>query len=513
MSRMPTSPSVPVARYLRMSTDQQQYSLDNQSDAIQRYADQHNMTVVHTYSDAAKSGLTLSQRPGLRQLLEDVERGSPGYSAVLVYDVSRWGRFQDADESAFYEYRCRRAKIAVHYCAETFSNDGGITAALLKAVKRAMAAEYSRELSVKVFTGQARLTELGFRQGGKAGYGYRRLLVDQDGKPKFVLKEGQEKSISTDRVILIPGPPEEGKVVREIFRLYISKRYSPAAIAAVLNKRDVPWVDGAKWTRYVIRDMVTNPKYLGSNVSNRRSGKLQSRRMWNPPELWIRCDGAFPGLIDAKLFQQAQDVATRRIRTYSNERLLQYLRDFLRKKGRLTARMIRNDVEMPCPQIYSSRFGGLKRAYEIIGYEPTRNLTHFERDRHLKPARRNFTQLVIDEFRRMGIPVIQDSRTKLLILNGRLRIRVSATRCRPLGKSHGWLLRLHSPTKPDVNVIARLEPGNEKLQDYFCIPGGRLRGLKQITMRPGSKSVFDQYWCGDLTFLSSLVGLSNEESR
>jgi len=496
-----------------MSTDHQQFSLDNQSDAIKRYADQHNMTVVRTYSDAAKSGLTLCQRPGLRQLLEDVERGSPGYSAVLVYDVSRWGRFQDADESAFYEYRCRRAKIAVHYCAETFSNDGGITAALIKALKRAMAAEYSRELSVKVFAGQARLTELGFRQGGKAGYGYRRLLIDQVGKPQFVLKEGQEKSISTDRVVLIPGPPEEGKVVREIFRLYISKRYSPAAIAEVLNKRGVPWVEGAKWTRYVIRDMVTNPKYLGSNVSNRRSGKLQSRRTWNPPEMWIRRDGAFPGLIDAKLFQQAQDVAARRGRTYSNERLLQYLRDLLSKKGRLTAKMIRNDIEMPCPQIYSSRFGGLKQAYEMIGYEPTRNLTHFERDRSLKPARRNFTLVVIDEFRRMGISVIQNSRTKLLILNGRLTIRLSVTRCRALGTSHGWLLRLYSPTKPDVNVIARLELGNEKLQDYFCIPGGRLRGLKQITLRPRSKSVFDQYWFGDLTFLSNLAELSNIQSH
>jgi DNA invertase Pin-like site-specific DNA recombinase len=61
---------------------------------------------------------------------------------VLVYDVSRWGRFQDSDESAYYEYRCRRAKIAVHYCAEPFPNDGSVTAALLKALKRAMAAEY-----------------------------------------------------------------------------------------------------------------------------------------------------------------------------------------------------------------------------------------------------------------------------------------------------------------------------------------------------------------------------------
>jgi DNA invertase Pin-like site-specific DNA recombinase len=108
-------------------------------------------------------------------------------NAILVYDVSRWGRFQDVDESAYYEYRCRRASIDLHYCAKSFSNDGSVFAALVKTLKRTMAAEYSRELSAKVFAGQSRLTEMGYRQGGTAGYGFRRLLVDQDGNPKFVL--------------------------------------------------------------------------------------------------------------------------------------------------------------------------------------------------------------------------------------------------------------------------------------------------------------------------------------
>src|SRR5271169_4941461 len=76
-------------------------------------------------------------------------------------------------------------------------------------------------LSVKVFAGQCRLTELGFRQGGSAGYGLRRLLLDQDGKSKCVLKRGEYKSIATDRVVLIPGPSEEVEVVREIFPRYV----------------------------------------------------------------------------------------------------------------------------------------------------------------------------------------------------------------------------------------------------------------------------------------------------
>jgi len=115
---------VPAAQYLRMSTEHQQYSLENQSTAIQKYANSQGFEVVRTYSDAARSGLVLKRRVALRQLLQDVVSGTPGYQAILVYDVSRWGRFQDADESAYYEYTCRRSGVAVHYCAEQFENDG-----------------------------------------------------------------------------------------------------------------------------------------------------------------------------------------------------------------------------------------------------------------------------------------------------------------------------------------------------------------------------------------------------
>jgi len=98
---------VPAAQYLRMSTEHQQYSLENQATAIQAYAESHGFEVVRTYSDAAKSGLVLRHRVGLRQLLQDVVSGAPAYRAILVYDVSRWGRFQDTDESAHYEFLCK----------------------------------------------------------------------------------------------------------------------------------------------------------------------------------------------------------------------------------------------------------------------------------------------------------------------------------------------------------------------------------------------------------------------
>ena len=134
-----------AAQYVRMSTEHQQYSTENQRDIIRQYAAQRGMKIVRTYADSGKSGLRIDGRDGLKQLIHDVETGQADFRAILVYDVSRWGRFQDADESAYYEYICRRAKIEVHYCAEQFENDGSPISTIVKGVKRAMAGEYSRE--------------------------------------------------------------------------------------------------------------------------------------------------------------------------------------------------------------------------------------------------------------------------------------------------------------------------------------------------------------------------------
>lgn len=185
-----TRPWIRAAEYVRMSTEHQQYSIKNQGDVIRSYAAAHGMSIVRTYADAGKSGLTIKGRDALQRLIKDVEAGTADFDVILVYDISRWGRFQDADEPAYYEYICRRANVQVQYCAEQFENDGSPIAAIVKSVKRAMAGEYSRELSVKVFAGQCRLIELGYRQGGPAGFGLRRFLIGEGGTRKGELGRG-----------------------------------------------------------------------------------------------------------------------------------------------------------------------------------------------------------------------------------------------------------------------------------------------------------------------------------
>jgi DNA invertase Pin-like site-specific DNA recombinase len=178
----PISPLSPVAQYVRMSSERQDCSLEFQRDAIAAYALAHGYEVIRTYEDAGLSGLTIEKREGLRSLLADVVAGTAPFRIVLVYDVSRWGRFQNPDQSAHYEFLCAEAGVSVEYCAEAFANDGSPTSMLLKHIKRAMAAEYSRELSQKARQAKLGLRREGYWMGSRPGYGLRREIVTRSGK-------------------------------------------------------------------------------------------------------------------------------------------------------------------------------------------------------------------------------------------------------------------------------------------------------------------------------------------
>lgn len=95
-----STPAFHAAQYVRMYTEHQQYSTHNQADKIQGYADRRNIQIVRTYADEGKSGLSMDGRASLQRLIANVESGNTDFNLILVYDVSRWGQFQDADESA-----------------------------------------------------------------------------------------------------------------------------------------------------------------------------------------------------------------------------------------------------------------------------------------------------------------------------------------------------------------------------------------------------------------------------
>lgn len=93
-----------------MSTEHHKYSTEIQAEIIEAYAARRGFQVVRTCRDAGKSDLRLDGRVSLQQLIADVQEGQTDFYVILVYDVSRWARHQDAGESAYHEFICRKAE-------------------------------------------------------------------------------------------------------------------------------------------------------------------------------------------------------------------------------------------------------------------------------------------------------------------------------------------------------------------------------------------------------------------
>jgi DNA invertase Pin-like site-specific DNA recombinase len=462
---------IPAVQYIRMSTEHQQYSTTNQQDVIQDYADHRGFDIIRTFADEGKSGLSISGRDALRQLIDDAQSGKVDFTAILVYDVSRWGRFQDADESAYYEYLCKRAGIQVHYCAEQFENDGGPASTIIKSVKRAMAGEYSRELSSKVFQGQCRLIELGYRQGGAAGYGLRRMLIDQNGKPKGILSRGEHKSFQTDRVILVPGPEEEQQIVRWIYRVFTEERKTESEIAEILNAKKILTDLGRPWNVGTVRQVLTNEKYIGNNVFNRQSFKLKRKRIRNSADMWVRADGVFKPIVEQKVFYVAREIIEERNRRLTDEEMIDQLKALASDHETLSAALIDSTKGMPASASYRTRFGSLIRAYQLAGFEPDRDYRYVEINRNLREMYPSLLDSVIRKLDEVGATVSQDSTTDLLLINGEYSASMVLSRCRetPAG-SLRWFVRMDRQTTPDITILVRMDPENEQPSDYYLLP-------------------------------------------
>jgi DNA invertase Pin-like site-specific DNA recombinase len=484
-----------------MSTEHQRYSTQNQADAIAKYASEHGMVIVRTFADDGKSGLNLGGRAGLLQLLSEVQAGEADFVAILVYDVSRWGRFQDADESGYWEYVCRRAGVAIHYCAEQFANDGSMSSVILKNLKRTMAGEYSRELSVKVFAGQCRLVELGYRQGGAAGFGLRRLLIDEQHRPKHLLGRGSRKSIQTDRVVLVPGPEEEQRIVREIYERFVIDGKRENEIADDLNSRGIPGEGARRWTRGIVHQILINPKYMGSNVYNRRSFKLKQRRVLNPEPMWVRKDDAFAAVVPHDLFVEAAKIIEIRGHHFTDDEMLARLRQLFLKEGKLSGILIDEVDGMPSSNSYRSRFGSLHRAYSIVGYTPERNFAYIEINRYLRELHTRHVDRMIAELRLHGAEVEHNPTSGMLTINQDFTVALVIARChnRATG-TYRWLIRLEQGTPCDVTVAARMTADNREILDYYLLPRGDDLQTR-IRLAPENSIVLDVYRFENLNYL------------
>ncbi|MBR1329871.1 recombinase family protein [Bradyrhizobium ottawaense] len=465
-----------AAQYIRMSTDRQQYSIANQMALIASYAAEHRLEIVRTYIDEGISGLRINNRKGLIDLLNDVQSGAADFANILVRDVSRWGRFQDTDESAYYEFICKLAGVKVIYCAEIFENDGSPMSGLWKSMKRLMAAEDSRDKSAKVFAGHCRIVGLGYRVGGRPGFALRRELIDATGNSRGFLQRGEQKALHTDRVLLRAGSNDEIAIVRWIFESFICGK-GETDIARELNARGAVNHCGVPWNPQMIGRILRNENYIGNTVYYRTSSYLRQRRVINGKAKWIRKEGALEQIVPRSVFDDAQRIIERRVRQHlSSDLLLKKLRVLQLRLGTLSADAINRAKGMPCASIYERRFGSLRNAYELIGFAPPGDYSYIDtRGERLSLVQ----QLAVGIGARVhgaDSQLIAERTGGCLALKDGSSISLRVIRCweHPQRHCRVWTLRRSAKQHPGIAVLVRLDEQNKVPLDYILTTRDRM---------------------------------------
>ncbi|MBI5263854.1 MAG: recombinase family protein [Bradyrhizobium sp.] len=463
-----------AAQYVRMSTDHQRYSIQNQAAAIAAYAQQNGLNIVQTYRDDGRSGLRINGRPGLAELINDVRSGKAEFDNILVYDVSRWGRFQDVDESAYYEFICKENGIKVTYCAEQFDNDGSLLSSIVKNIKRVMAAEFSRELSVKVHTGHCRVASLGFRVGGPLTFGLRRELIGESRQSKGQLEKGERKSLQTDRVQLALGPQEETAIVKWIFRQFVVEQSFESEIARKLNDGGAANQHGRPWTDTMVHNILRNENYAGNIVYNRTSRRLGQKLVNNPRDRWVRSDPVLDPVIDPELFARAQEILAERYISIPEEDMLRRLRLLLRRKGKLTARMICAASGLPSTSSYIKHFGSLRKAFQLIGYGGSRNYDWIDSKEHWLEVLEAHARQVAEAIGCSKVEI--NTRFPCVTVRGRVRIHFQVARhLKMRGSNHVSSWRIHRrQNQSGLLVVLRLDEANKAIADYLILPAAKL---------------------------------------
>lgn len=475
-----------VAYYRHSAQDRQENSIPIQREQVQEWAEKNGVEIIHEFEDAGKSGLNAEGRPAFNEMMDNWVKQKRDFDYVLCLDVSRWGRFQDIDLSAQYSAACKQNGKQVIYTTIGIPKEDDPLYPVYVQFERFRAAQYSKELSVKVWQGCMKIARQGYWDGGPPPYALHRLLLDERREPVHVLQPGQRKGIQNQRVTLVMGDPAEVAVVKRIFHEFVELRYSEYLIAERLNADEILSAKGYQWSAGMVVHCLHNEKYIGTILYNRTRQKLKTPRRSNPPEKWVRTTEAFDGIIEHDQFIRAQEIFAARRRKYQSDEMLLQLNALHQRYGLIRSSLLRMLEDVPAAATFSNRFGGLDHAFQQMYREPcekARELVH-ERIRQQIPA-----VLPYSDF---------------LVLDQKLTVSVQPAVPIPFGYATYWPFRPDTRNVIDITLGVLLsDPDEFEILGYValprCVNGSR-------AMRIGvTSSRTELFGRSDLNFLQQLL--------
>lgn len=297
--------------FYRRSTDKQELSISDQRAAcLSKATDMRSIIAVEFVPlKGYGSGKTIEQDSEFQRMAKLAESKDHGVKWLFIHDVSRLGRMHP--QAKFYwQEHFRRNGIQIIYAVEDFKNDGSLGDDVQQLVSHGKAHQFSIDLSRDTIRGSKSHAALGHSCGGRAPYGYERLLIDQFGKPVRVLKDGERKSDKMQRIKWTPAEEREVAALRWIFESYANGN-GLRAIASGLNMSGAPSPYGKKWGKLTVRSIVRNVAYLGIRVyfrHNYHPSRFEANQAKHvrPEDAWVVTREAHEPLISPELFERVQ---------------------------------------------------------------------------------------------------------------------------------------------------------------------------------------------------------------
>lgn len=193
----------------------------------------------------------------------------------------------------------------------------------------------------------------------------------------------------------------------------------------------------------------------------------------------MRADGAFEGIVDPDFFAAAQRIIAERRRRYTDAEMLEQLTELLERRGCLSGLIIDELEDMPSSSTYRQRFGSLMRAYELVGWSPSRDYRYLETNRFLRTLHPEVVSGTVTQIERLGGAVRVDPVTDLLIINE--EFTASLTIVRSTRTASGDLRSSASNSRSSERSAAAVEPRRQRaLEPARRLPSGRetIRALR-----------------------------------
>ena len=248
---------------------------------------------------------------------------------------------------------------------------------------------------------------------------------------------------------------------------------SKAGITRLLNERGIKTDQGKPWTRPAVHGILTNSKYIGTTIYNRRSFKLSKEHVDNPINMWMLRDDPYGAIIPLAQFAKAQEILLVRNIPRTDDNLLANLRRLWAKRGKITARMIKQDESMPSLDLYRKRFQSLTRAYSLIGYTTSRHYSYHIVKGPMNRLHRDLCATVKANLRASGATVEEQGVMNVLLIDGQVTISIVLLYCNEKYYGPLWAMRFDHRPRPDI--IDRGSACTRKQPYPRLLPVSRLR--------------------------------------